>query len=138
MNLLNGLKPRPVHYEVYVECIQSLTTLIATTTEGDFTKAEAENNLVWILRYAGLWSTEALSLASQYDQISSIIIAHWYAAGLYNIGFVGERWWFWREQPVLMIREVSDSLGKEWDAWMEWPLSILANSPLTTMTFTPR
>ena len=126
---LNQLDPPPPNYKSYVERIQSLTTLISITTEREFTKAEAEHNLLCIVRYAGSWPTEGLTLGAPSDTIMSIITAYWYAAGLYNVRYVGERWWFWREKPAIMISGLSASLGEEWDAWMEWPMSILANSP---------
>ena len=131
---LSNMSPRPANYGLYVERIESLTTLITTTTACKFTQAEAENNLLWILRFAGCWPSDVLSLSFQLDPITCVILAHWYAAGLYNVGFVGDRWWFWREKPALMISEVSASLGEEWDVWMEWPMSVLANSPWADTT----
>jgi len=126
MALINSLDPTTPHLDIYIERIESLTTLIAvSTSREDFTAEEAEYNLGWILRYGGFIPSSFLNLANMLDPIAMIIHMHWFAIALFNIRFVGNRWWYWQEKPAYMIRTVSDYLGFEWSAWLEWPNMIL-------------
>lgn len=131
MQHVESLPPDHPYLDLYIDRVESLTTLLLTTTAKEIlTAEEADQNLLWILRYGGFVPTQVLRLADALDPVTMVIYAYWLGAAVHNLQFVGDRWWYWQERPPYLIRTISDYLGPEWAGWLEWPNMMLERSSL--------
>lgn len=129
LNLLNALPASATllaNKELYIERIESLTLYLSTCTMQILEAGALHELLLCFLRWQSFCPKEFVSLVKAFDPVSLIILAYYYAAGGFAHARSGDTvWWWWQQKPAYMVRTISEYLAPQWNAWLDWPTSML-------------
>ena len=128
MNLLNTLSPKSsniANKDIYIERVESLTLYMSTSSMQSLEAGALCELIICFLRWQSFCPPEFIALIRELDPIALIIQAHWYAAGGFVHSRAGYPFWWWKDKPAYMVRTISNHVAPQWNAWMEWPNSMI-------------
>lgn len=111
---------------LYEPTIKSLTPILdIVAMESPFGGAAPDALLLYFVHWLSFLPTEFIMLVNSYDAKALVIMAHYYAVLAFVLSKWNKGWWWMRERPVYMVEQIDAFLGADWEAWMQWPVSVL-------------
>lgn len=111
----------------YMGVVKSLAPVLdAVISRPPFGGAPPNALLLYFIRWLSFLPPEFVILVNSYDPKALIIMAHYYALVAFILSNWKDGWWWMRDRPEYMIRNIAEFVGLgELGVWMKWPLLVL-------------